>query len=72
MPVFGIQYNILERSLLYEHVTIHTKWVNPIGAMHRVFAFHTSQPGSPPCPTIHYMGVSSGMVAVRPKESKDV
>lgn len=40
------------------HITIPTKWVNPIGVMCWVFAFHTSDLGSLP-----YIGVRSGMVA---------
>lgn len=42
------------------HDTINTKWVNPIGTMHRVFAFDASDRVSLPCPVVCHSGVKIG------------
>ena len=36
------------------HVTIPSKWVNPIDTMHMVFVCHARYLSFIPCPTIHY------------------
>lgn len=43
-------------------------WVNPIGAMHTVFAFHASDRGSLLCPVVCYTVIRRGMAAVRTSE----
>lgn len=41
------------------HVTIPSKWVIPIIAMHRVSAFHAGDQGSLAIPSVRYVGVKS-------------
>ena len=41
------------------HVTHPTKWVNPIIAMHRVFAFHAGDQDLLAAPSVRYVGVKS-------------